>query len=255
MTKYPDYEFFSNAFFRKALRSSDMTTMDSQENLGNLPRWNLEDLYPSHDSQEISNDMECIEHESLAFKTRWEGNLAHATNQKNCHSLGAAIAEYERICELIGRIASYAMLSYNCNLSSPTIRKFYTDINAKLADFEKVLIFFALEINTLDEALLEQSYAQDPLTLKYSAWIKNIRKIKKHLLSNDMECLLSDTSQVGREALKRFFCENIESLRFKINDQKIPLTKAYKSFFDSDREVRKSAAKALSHTFNKSSHI
>ncbi|AKK20457.1 M3 family oligoendopeptidase [Candidatus Liberibacter africanus] len=254
MTKYFDVKYRASALFPRIFGDIETTT-HSQENLGNLPRWNLNDLYPSHDSQEIKDDLERIEHESLAFRSRWKGNLTHAASQKDCHGLGAAITEYERIAELIGRIASYAVLLYHCNLSDQIIRKFYTDIMAKLTDFEKTLIFFTLEINDLDDTILEKSYAQDSLTPKYSSWINNIRKIKKHLLSNEMECLFSDTSQTGRDALKRFFSETLESLRFKVNDKKISLTNAYQLLLDSDREVRKSTAKALSHTFKKSSYI
>ncbi|AHA27803.1 M3 family oligoendopeptidase [Candidatus Liberibacter americanus] len=228
---------------------------DCKKKLGELPRWNLNDLYPSHDSQEILNDIKRIDQESLAFKTRWENNLLNATNLNECNGLGAAIAEYERLYDIIGRVISYAYLLHSCNMSNPEISKFYTDTIAKLSLVNNQLIFFALEINNIDDNNLEKSYSNDSLALKYSPWIKNVRKLKKHLLSNDLECLMSDMSQTGLNPIKMFFSETIESLRFKVDDQKLPLEKALNLLLSPDRSIREKSGKAISKTFNKSGYI
>ncbi|ADR52738.1 oligoendopeptidase F [Candidatus Liberibacter solanacearum CLso-ZC1] len=247
--KSPTDDFAPKIFFSPDIKK------DSTEYLGDLPRWNLKDLYPSHDSKEILTDMERLDHESLAFRTRWKGNLENATNQTGSTGLGAAISEYEKLSDLAGRIYSYAYLLYSTHLSDQTICKFHTDTNAKITDLEQRLIFFTLEINDLDNTLLEKSYNQDLLALKYSPWIKNIRKYKKHLLSDELECLFSDTAQTGSEALKHFFSETLETLRFKVNDQKLPLEKASTLLLNPDRKIRESSGKAISKTFEKNSHI
>ncbi|MBY7649675.1 MAG: oligoendopeptidase F [Candidatus Liberibacter europaeus] len=226
-----------------------------KENLGNLPRWNLQDLYKSHDSQEILNDLERIDHESLAFRTRWKDNVADATTKTDCSGLGAAISEYERLADLMGRIFSYVGLLHSCHLSDPIISKFYIDTTTKLTNWSNRLIFFTLEINHLDDKLIEKSYTHDFIALKYSPWIKNIRKFKKHLLSDDLECLLSDTSQTGGDALKRFFAETLESLRFTVKDQKLSLEKTLNFLINPDRKIREESGKAIFKTLNKSGYI
>ncbi|MBA5723883.1 M3 family oligoendopeptidase [Liberibacter sp. Z1] len=235
--------------------ADECTEKNSEKDLGNLPRWNLQDLYPSHNCPEILNDIERIDHETLAFRERWKGNIADSATRTDYSGLGAAISEYERLVDLSVRVFSYAQLLHSCHLSSPEISKFYVDTMAKLTDLSNRLIFFTLEINKLDNSLLEKSSFQDPLTLKYDPWIKNIRKFKNHLLPDELECLFSDTSQTGSEALRRFFFETSESLRFNVNDQKLSLEKTLNLLRSPDRNIREASGKAMSKTFEKSGHI
>ncbi|MBL0849346.1 MAG: M3 family oligoendopeptidase [Candidatus Liberibacter ctenarytainae] len=248
-------KFFAHNSFVGAFFSPHDIKGDPTKDLGNPPLWNLQDLYPSHDSQEILNDIIHIDHESLSFQECWQNHLANATSQTDSKGLGTAISEYEKLNDLIGRVFSYATLLYNCHLSDPSICKFYTDTTTHLVSLTNRLIFFTIEISNLDETLLEKSYSKDPVALRYSPWIKKIRKFKKHLLSDDMECLLSDTAQTGSDAIKRFFAESMASLRFKVNEQKLSIEQALNLLTDPDRKIRESAGKELYKTFEKSSYI
>jgi oligoendopeptidase F len=44
--------------------------------LGDLPSWDLGDLYPSPDSAVLQDDLERCESEAKAFRERYEGALA-----------------------------------------------------------------------------------------------------------------------------------------------------------------------------------
>ncbi|MEG8098991.1 M3 family oligoendopeptidase [Candidatus Liberibacter brunswickensis] len=252
--KYFNYANFTNLFSSRILFNAN-TKISSKQNIGNLPRWNLKDLYPSIDSKEILRDLELIKNESLAFKTRWKDNLKNATSNKRCNGLGAAIAEYEKIIELTERIYSYAFLLYSCGLSDDKIRRFYQNIEEKISEFKKTVMFFKLEINRLDDDILKKCYSQDSLALKYSSWIRITRKTKKHSLSNELECLFSDTDQIGKKALTRFFSETFDSLRFKVNNKEMTVSEAYPLILHHNRRVRQSSTQAMSDTFKKSSNI
>ena len=76
--------------------------------LGNLPEWDLSDLYPAPDSAELEADLEEAARESRIFSDRYKGKLAGLSGD----ALGAAISEYEVINEIIGRIMSYAQLIF-----------------------------------------------------------------------------------------------------------------------------------------------
>ena len=46
------------------------------KDLGNLPEWDLSDLYPSTDGSEITRDMAWLEEECAKFAADYEGKLA-----------------------------------------------------------------------------------------------------------------------------------------------------------------------------------
>ena len=80
--------------------------------LGDLPEWNLADLYPSMDSPELKRDMERAGSDAVAFEQRWKGTLAAEAARGSEGRLGEAVKAYEEIQELMGRIVSYASLIY-----------------------------------------------------------------------------------------------------------------------------------------------
>jgi oligoendopeptidase F len=49
---------------------------DRQDSLGDLPEWNLADLYPSHDAPEVAADMARAAKDAAAFEARYKGKLA-----------------------------------------------------------------------------------------------------------------------------------------------------------------------------------
>src|SRR5258708_2323277 len=96
-------------------------TADSNRDLGQLPEWNLADLYPGRDSAELKRDLASVEADANAFRARYEGKLAGLSGA----ALGAAIATYERLDETLGRIISYASLVHAGDMSDPEIGRFY----------------------------------------------------------------------------------------------------------------------------------
>ena len=73
-----------------------------------LPTWNLRDLYPGPDSSAVEADFAKAEDVARAFAAAYQGRLADLPGG----ALASAIAEYERIEELLGRLMSYAQLLF-----------------------------------------------------------------------------------------------------------------------------------------------
>ncbi|MFO8127465.1 MAG: oligoendopeptidase F, partial [Yoonia sp.] len=78
------------------------------KDLGNLPEWDLSDLYPATDSPELGRDMAWLEKECAAFATDYEGKLS----QLDAAGLLEAVQRYEQIDVIAGRIMSFAGLRY-----------------------------------------------------------------------------------------------------------------------------------------------
>src|SRR5450432_2543661 len=133
----------------KPLRSAPDPVPGTQSAaLGVLPEWNLADLYPGRDSPELAADLAASERDAAAFAARCEGKLAGLSGA----ALGAAIAEYERLQETIGRIYSYAGLVHAGDISDPEIGRFHQTMQERLNAITTPLLFLTLELNRLDEA-------------------------------------------------------------------------------------------------------
>src|SRR3954469_7941118 len=77
---------------------------------GDLPEWDLADLYPSMDGPEISRDLAEGLAKSAAFESEYKGKLdGLARRPRGAGALLAkAIAAYEEIGQTLERIGSYA---------------------------------------------------------------------------------------------------------------------------------------------------
>ena len=92
-----------------------------------LPTWNLADLYPGPDAPELERDLKDAGAKATAFRQQYEGKLAGLDGA----DFLAAILDYERIQEMLGRLMSYAQLLYAGDMSNPNIGRFYQTINER----------------------------------------------------------------------------------------------------------------------------
>ena len=114
---------------------------------GDLPEWDLSDLYPAPDSAEFSTDMARLKQSCAGFAARYEGKLAglDAAGLLDC------VLSYELIDTVAGRLMSYAGLRYYQNTLDSERAKFMSDAEGQVTDFTTSLVFFTLEFNRLDE--------------------------------------------------------------------------------------------------------
>jgi hypothetical protein len=121
--------------------------------LGALPEWNLEDLYPSMDSAPFAGDLAKAAAECKAFNAAYKGKLEALAKKAVAAGLLQAIRRYEALEELLGRIMAYAGLVYAENTTDPARMKFYGDAQEKVTNASSDLLFFELELNRLDDKL------------------------------------------------------------------------------------------------------
>ena len=132
-----------------------MTTVDAATELKDLPGWDLTDLYPGRESAELAAALESAASDAKSFNKKDAGKLASL----NGDDLAAAVAVYEDLQEVIGRIGSFAFLTYATDMSDTEIGQFFQNMQEKLNDVTTDLLFFTLEMNRLEEEALEKLYA------------------------------------------------------------------------------------------------
>ncbi|HEX3338947.1 MAG TPA: M3 family oligoendopeptidase [Pseudolabrys sp.] len=217
--------------------------------LGALPEWNLSDLYPGLDSPEIKRDLEQADSDCAAFEQEFKGRLAAlATGEGAGGALAAAVKRYESIDDRLGRLISYASLVYAGNTTDPVNAKFYGDIQERITAASLHLLFFALELNRIDDGQLDAAM-RDPALGHYRPWIEDVRKEKPYQLEDRVEELFHEKSVTGYSAWNRLFDETIAGLRFKIAGKSLAIEPTLNLMQDSDGKKRKAAAEALAKTF------
>src|SRR5216683_3685213 len=209
--------------------------------LGSLPEWDLADLYPGRDSDELKRDLAASERDAATLRTRYEGKLATLSGA----ALGAAVASYERLQETLGRIMSYAYLVYAGDMGDAEIGRFFQTMQERVNAITSTILFFTLEVNRIDDPALDAKL-KDPALAHYAPWLRDTRAFRPYQLADEIEKLLHEKSIAGRSAWVRLFDETMAGLRFPWQGGE-PLTNAEVLHLLSahDPAVRKRAADVL----------
>lgn len=234
---------------QSVVRAATGQTHGTTAVLGDLPSWRLEDLYPSATSDAFRNDLKKAETDAIAFETKWKGKLAGAATMSGDQGIGAAVREFEALEDIMGRIAAFAGLTYFSDTSKPEHGKLYGDVQSKLTDMSAHLLFFSLELNRIEDAVLDKALESDKLAAHYKPWLTDLRKDKPYQLDDKLEQLFLEKSMTGAAAFNRLFDETTASLTFTIDGETVPLEVALNLLQDPSTDVRKKAAMALAETF------
>jgi oligoendopeptidase F len=231
---------------RKAATNKAAT---AKSKTGKLPEWSLADLYSGIDAPEVARDLSKMDADCIAFETDYKGKLAEFTARDDGGSwLAEAVKRYEAIDDLAGRLGSYAGLVHAGDSVDPAISKFYGDVSERLTASSTHLLFFALELNRVDDDVIERAM-QAPELGHYRPWIEDLRKDKPYQLEDRVEQLFHEKSQSGYAAWNRLFDQTISSLRFKVGAKQLAIEPTLNFMQDRSGEKRKAAANALAKTF------
>ena len=221
---------------------ADAAISQSVEN--DLPSWDLGDLYPAPDSPAVEADFARADQAARAFAAAHQGKLGAMSGA----ALAAAMTEYERIEEVLGRLMSYAQLLFAADSTNPEIGRFYQTASERVTAISSHLLFFALEMNRLDDAVVEQKLA-DPALAKWRPWLRDLRVFRPHQLSDELEKLLHEKEVTGHSAWSRLFDETVAAMQVSIGNEELTVSAALNRLSDRDRSVREAAARAIGATF------
>jgi len=208
---------------------------------GDLPAWDLSDLYASEDAPELHADLKQIEQACEDFSKDYDGKLAQLTADE----MLKAVERYEAIDIIAGRIMSFAGLRYYQLTTDPERAKFMSDMQDKLTEHTTKLVFYGLEFNRLDEEVLSKLLSQNIALARYKPVFDRMRAMKPYQLSDEMEKFLHDQSVVGAAAWNRLFDETVASLVFTIDGEDLPLEAAANKLSEQDRGTREAAAREI----------
>jgi oligoendopeptidase F len=249
MTRFSDSASFNAVLHAPVLAPSGDSATAEKTALGKLPEWNLADLYPAPDSPQLKADIEKAMKDSVSFEERWKGKLGAEAAKADGGNFADAIKQFEALDELLGRIASYAGLYYYGDTTDPKRMKLFGDVQQKLTDASTHLIFFSLELNRIEDAILDKAMDANAAIGHYRPWLTDLRKDKPYQLDDKLEQLFHEKSITGFGAWNRLFDETMSGLRFEVDGQEMAIEPTLNMLQDADGAVRKKASEALAKTF------
>jgi oligoendopeptidase F len=215
------------------------------KDLGQLPEWDLTDLYTADDSAELKRDMAWLEGECAAFAADYEGKLATLSADE----LLTAIQRNEKISEIAGRIMSYAGLRYYQLTTDAGRAKFMSDCQDKITTFTTPLVFWSLEFNRIEDAHYDALMASSADLARYKPVLDRMRAMKPYQLSDELEKYLHDASVVGSTAWNKLFDETIAGLKFTIDGEEKNIEATLDLLSDQNRDEREKGARELARVF------
>ncbi len=222
----------------------DVSAAGSATPFGDLPEWNLDDLYAGEDAPELKRDLDWLEQACASFASDYEGKL----ETLDAKGLLDCVLRNEKINQIAGRIMSYAGLRYYQLTTDADRAKFMSDVQEKITNFTTPLVFFTLELNTLEDEHLDGLLAQNADLARYKPIFDRIRTMKPYQLSDEIEKFLHDMGVVG-DAWERLFDETIAGLQFDVNGETLGIEGTLNLLTDPNRDNREAGARELAEVF------
>jgi len=219
----------------------------SAGDFGDLPEWDLSDLYTAPDAPEVERDFVWIDKEAASFAADYEGKLATL----DAEGLLASVTRNEKIGTVAGRIMSYASLRYAQNTADPDRAKFMSDAQERITAASQALVFYTLEMNRLEDAALDAHLASNADLARYRPWFEKVRALKPYQLSDELEKYLHDQSVVGATAWTMLFDETMARLEFEVGEETLNLEATLNLLSEQDRDKREAGARALADVFTR----
>ncbi len=214
-------------------------------NFGDLPEWDLSDLYPAPDAPEFARDMAWLEKACADFAAKYEGKLADL----DAAGLLKCVQEYEAISTTGGRLMSYAGLRYYQNTMDADRAQFMQNAQEKVTVYTAPLVFYSLEINRIEDAKLDAMLVENADLARYKPIFEQLRAMKPYQLSDELEKFLHDQSSVGASAWNKLFDETIAGLMFTVDGAEMNLESTLNLLTEQDRSKREAATRELARVF------
>ncbi len=210
--------------------------------------WNLDALYDSPKDELLQDDLDLCTQEAELLKELYSGKMAELEPSV----FTRVIRRIERIQINLGRMDTYAFLYFVTQVKNDAASAFMQKCKEDASLVNRELVFFDLEWAQLDQKSADKLLAAED-TAPYRHFLQNIRKYKKHLLSESRESLLLEIAPVGKESWLTLFEKLMGHLEFGKN--KRSEEEVLSDLYDASREVRQTAAKELTEGLESQLHI
>jgi oligoendopeptidase F len=202
--------------------------------------WDLEPLVDGEGEAGVERRLD----EALERAQEFAGRYAGKLEELDGAGLEAAMRELAAIYELVGRAGTYAGLRFSTDTADPANGALLQMVQERETAIETTLLFFELEWAALPQERAAELLAWEGLDF-CRHHLRNVRRYREHLLSEPEEKILSEKSLTGATAWARLFEELTSAIEVELAGERVALDVALSRLALPDREVRRTAAEAV----------
>ncbi|MBE5860923.1 MAG: oligoendopeptidase F [Butyrivibrio sp.] len=217
--------------------------LPKRSEVANELTWRLEDIYEN----EADFDKELEETLSIADEIRkLEGKLSESAK-----TLLEALKLYERAALLMSRFRGYAHMRHDEDTSNSKYQGMDQKSVSAMVSFGEKTSFVEPEILQISDDKLDSFYKEEPELKHFELKIKEIRRLKDHILSKEMEQLIASAGEMQQTAANGFSMLSNADLKFpSVKDsegKEVTLSNGrfVPTEMSKDRELRKRAFEAF----------
>lgn len=209
--------------------------------------WAIEDLYASDEQWQLEYDK--IK-ELLPKAAEYQGRLS-----KSGDLLLSFLQLSDEISMLLERVYVYANQKYHEDTDNAKYQDLSNKSNALSVQASSTVAFATPEILTIPEETIFQFHLENEGLKHYDFYLRDIIRLKPHILSGEMEELLADAGEIADTAGNIFSMFDNADLKFpEIQDEngetvRITHGRYVKLLESSDRRVRREAFQGLYETY------
>ncbi|HEX4691086.1 MAG TPA: M3 family oligoendopeptidase, partial [Solirubrobacteraceae bacterium] len=208
--------------------------------------WDLSHLLNGASGQDPAAAVDAMLEEGQRQADAFAEAHAGKVSELDGPGLVAAMRALADLQDLLGRAASYVMLSFSENTADPKRGALLQRMQEKATAIETRLLFFELEWAALDDDRAEELLATDGLEFARHH-LRTARRYRPYLLSEPEEKILAEKQLTGRGAWTRLFEEQASSIEVELDEGQpaVSLEVALSRLFSPEREVRAHAAERV----------
>lgn len=221
--------------------------MKKREDYPAKEKWQVEDIYPNEEA--FNNDLKELK-EKLNNYLKYQNHILD--NAQNLYNLLTFDIEYSKTLE---KVLTYAHLLNDQDTTNTHYQSLYGQVCNLYELYSQTTSFVTPEILKKDYSLITKYYKDEPRLKEYERILKEIFKVKPHILSSNEEALLSRVSASFRLPEEAFSYLTDADLTFGYikdskGEKKVLNEKSYHILMqDKDQNVRKKAFQKLYKTY------
>jgi oligoendopeptidase F len=203
--------------------------------------WDLTPLVNGDEESGFESQLDAAAERADAFAAACAGKVASLDSA----GLRAAMQETAEIGDLVEKAAAYAYLGYATDTADPVRGARLQKMQERVTEIQTKLLFFDLEWAALEDDRAEQLLSGEGLEF-CAHHLRSARRYRPHLLSEPEERILAEKSLTSSAAWDRLFEEQMAAVKVDMGSgEPISLEIALAGLYESDRELRRSTADAV----------
>ena len=168
--------------------------------------WRLEDIYPD----EARWEEELQEAKDIAARVKeYEGRLS-----ESAQCLYEALRSYDDCSLKLDRVGGYSFMRHDQDAGNSHYQELELKAQSASVRISEELAFIEPEILEIPDDVLARFYEEEPGIRDYEVTIREIRRLKEHTLSKEMEQLLASAGEMAQTASNGFGMLSNADLKF-----------------------------------------